>query len=140
MKLIEKFLRQYSREVDLYRQASRLAEERCEALLEENGIRAIVTSRAKRMDRCAEKAKARNKRRKKKYKTVRGIFKDIVDLAGVRIALYFPETRTKSNGLSNVVSMLTKVKHFRKKRGAEREHQSHFMKRNSVAMVRGTML
>jgi hypothetical protein len=46
MKLIEKFLRQYSREVDLYRQASRLTGERCEALLEENGIRAIVTSRA----------------------------------------------------------------------------------------------
>jgi len=88
--LIEKFLKQYSREFDLYRQTSKLTEERCEASLEENGIRAIVTSRAKRIDRCAEKARARNKKRKKKYKTVRGLFKDIVDLAGVRIALYFP--------------------------------------------------
>lgn len=48
----------------------------------------IVTSRAKSVDRLADKLHARS--RKKPYTSTAQIRRDIADLAGVRVALYFP--------------------------------------------------
>ncbi|KAI1741314.1 hypothetical protein F4680DRAFT_416406 [Xylaria scruposa] len=86
--LINDFVESYERELDFYALVASLAEERCRQALANNGIPAIVTSRAKRPDRLAEKIKNRNV--EKQYKTHQDIRKDLVDLSGVRIALYFP--------------------------------------------------
>jgi len=87
-KIIDQFLSHYKREYDFYNQAAKLCDEKCSQLLEENGIRAIVSHRAKRPDHLENKLLDRNKQ--KKYKQEDDIYSDIIDLAGVRVALYFP--------------------------------------------------
>lgn len=62
-----------------------------EANLRSAGVRAIVTSRAKNPSRLEEKVRQRSA--KSNYKNVEDIYQDIVDLAGVRVALYFPGER-----------------------------------------------
>jgi ppGpp synthetase/RelA/SpoT-type nucleotidyltranferase len=88
MVLIEDFIARYRREYDYFLEVSRLCAELCEARLEEAGIRAIVTYRAKRPDRLGPKLQQRLA--DKNYQSIDEIYADIVDLAGVRIALYFP--------------------------------------------------
>lgn len=88
MSITEQFLTRYLREYDFYQEAARICAQRCETELEQSGIRSIVTYRAKRPDRLRGKVDSRNK--EKNYKTPEDIYKDLVDLAGVRIALYFP--------------------------------------------------
>lgn len=91
MGLIDDFLLRYRREYDFYDQAARLAAQMIEGRLQAAGIRSIVTSRAKSVTRLAPKVAARAVR--KNYSTISDIYDDIVDLAGVRVALYFPGQR-----------------------------------------------
>src|SRR5713101_2474344 len=88
MSLLDDFLSRYAREIDFYTEVARLCARQCETRLEQMGIRAIVTFRAKRPDRLREKVNARAA--EKNYQRVEEIYDDVVDLAGVRIALYFP--------------------------------------------------
>lgn len=87
-KIIEEFIDRYSKEYDYYQELSRLCAQQNESALERAGIRNIVTYRAKRPDRLKQKIIARDQI--KNYHSVEDIYSDIVDLAGVRIALYFP--------------------------------------------------
>ncbi|MBK3775396.1 RelA/SpoT protein [Azospirillum brasilense] len=89
--IVADFIRSYRRQYDFYRTAAQLCAQRCEQLLENNGVRAMVIFRAKRPDRLEDKLRKRNE--KKKYTSVDDIYDDIVDLAGVRAALYFPADR-----------------------------------------------
>src|SRR4051794_24728994 len=91
MDITEEFLSRYVREYDYYEATARLCADQCERLLQENGIRAIVTSRAKRDDHLKDKLEKR--RQTRDYRDLDDIYHDIVDLAGVRIALYFPSDR-----------------------------------------------
>jgi ppGpp synthetase/RelA/SpoT-type nucleotidyltranferase len=91
--LIDEFLDHYSREFDYYAEVARIVQQKLEASLASRGIRAMVTSRAKRPDRLRDKLANRNK--KKRYKSLKAIYKDIIDLSGVRIALYFPGDRDR---------------------------------------------
>ena len=91
MNLIDQFMERYLREVDYYEKAAQSCARQCEAALEQSGIRAITTWRAKRLDRLRDKLMKRNVT--KNYKTLESIYSDIPDLAGVRIALYFPGDR-----------------------------------------------
>lgn len=59
--------------------------------LQSTGVRAIVTSRAKNPSRL--EVKVRQRAAKKPYSNVDEVYEDIVDLAGVRVALYFPAER-----------------------------------------------
>lgn len=86
--IIDDFMVRYEREYDYYQAVARLCEQRCETELRQAGIRAIVTSRAKNHDRLRKKIEQRYPI--KDYQIVDDIYEDIVDLAGVRIALYFP--------------------------------------------------
>lgn len=79
---------QYSKEFDFYNELARLTKEIAEKALDKNAIRAITTFRAKDPDRLREKLIKRNQ--KKKYENISEIYTDIVDLSGVRVALYFP--------------------------------------------------
>lgn len=88
MGVIEDFVREYEREIDFWEAAARTASGLLETELASSGLRAIVTSRAKSVDRLSEKLRIRD--HKNSYATVSAIREDIVDLAGVRVALYFP--------------------------------------------------
>jgi ppGpp synthetase/RelA/SpoT-type nucleotidyltranferase/uncharacterized protein YutE (UPF0331/DUF86 family) len=91
MSLIDKFLVRYKKEYDFYDQAARLVSQFLENNLQNAGIRAMVTSRAKSMNRL--ETKVRQRFVEKNYQSLDDIYKDIVDLAGVRVALYFPGER-----------------------------------------------
>ncbi|MER7487781.1 RelA/SpoT domain-containing protein [Streptomyces sp. NPDC126497] len=88
MELIEQFIDRYTKEYDYYSQAARLVAQMLESDLRSSGVRCIVTHRAKDIERLREKCIQRNSR--SNYESVEEIFRDIVDLAGVRVALYFP--------------------------------------------------
>lgn len=87
--VIEHFIVQYQNEFDYYSQTSKICAHQLENKLESSGIRAMITFRAKRADRLEDKLRKRNL--EKNYQTFEDIYKDIVDLAGVRIAFYFPQ-------------------------------------------------
>jgi ppGpp synthetase/RelA/SpoT-type nucleotidyltranferase len=91
MDLIDRFIERYRREFDYFDQAARLAHGQLESALASSGIQAMVTYRAKRPDRLERKLRQRDK--SKGYATMRDIYGDIVDFAGVRVALYFPGAR-----------------------------------------------
>jgi ppGpp synthetase/RelA/SpoT-type nucleotidyltranferase len=89
MSLIDDFISRYTKEYDFYYQAGRLAAQKLESSLREAGVRSIVTDRAKSISRLREKCQQRDIDRGG-YTSIEEIYEDIVDLAGVRIALYFP--------------------------------------------------
>lgn len=91
MSVIDNFIKQYEKEYDFYQQLARLGHEVLETEIINRGIKAIISNRAKRIDRLKEKVIQRDQ--KKNYKSKRAIEKDIVDLAGIRVALYFPSER-----------------------------------------------
>lgn len=88
MTFVDDFLARYAREIDFYGRISSLCRTRCEKDLKRNGIQAIVSHRAKHPDRLRDKVEDRKGR--KGYRSVDDIYDDMVDLAGVRVALYFP--------------------------------------------------
>lgn len=92
MDLIDDFMARYVREYDFYEKASRLVASRLQQDLDEAGVRCIITNRAKSITRLEAKCRQRNA--KTPYSSVEQIYDDIVDLSGVRVALYFPLQRT----------------------------------------------
>lgn len=96
MDLIAQFIDQYAREIDYYSQAGRFVADRLEEDLRDAGVRCIVTHRAKSIARLEDKCRQREGT--KKYSTISDIVADIVDLAGVRVALYFPAEREQVDG------------------------------------------
>jgi ppGpp synthetase/RelA/SpoT-type nucleotidyltranferase len=110
MELIKDFLTSYRKAQDHYANAAKKCAERCEIVLKQNGIRAIVSHRAKREESLHLKLNARQ--RKKKYKTFNDIYSDIQDLAGVRIALYFPDDNIEVERLIQVSFRIEKSKRF----------------------------
>jgi ppGpp synthetase/RelA/SpoT-type nucleotidyltranferase len=95
--LLDGFLDRYVKEYDYYDQVARRAEQILDSNLHTAGVRSIVTSRAKSPSRLEEKCRQRHKRRL--YETIDEIYADIVDLAGVRVAVYFPAEREQVGGL-----------------------------------------
>jgi len=95
--LVDSFLARYVKEYDYYDQVAHKAAQMLRSNLEAAGIRSIVTSRAKSVPRLAEKCRQRHDKRP--YESMDDIYSDIVDLAGVRVALYFPGEREQVGGL-----------------------------------------
>jgi ppGpp synthetase/RelA/SpoT-type nucleotidyltranferase/uncharacterized protein YutE (UPF0331/DUF86 family) len=91
MGLIEDFIGRYKKEYDFYDQAARLVSQLLERNLQSAGIRAMVTFRAKSPSRL--EAKVCQRSIEKDYRSLDDIYRDIVDLACVRVALYFPGER-----------------------------------------------
>jgi ppGpp synthetase/RelA/SpoT-type nucleotidyltranferase len=91
MTVIEAFVKNYKHTYDFYDEVAKHAASELETALQEAGIRAIVTSRAKRPRKLRQKLIDRDQKRH--YQSFRDIYDDIVDLAGVRVALYLPADR-----------------------------------------------
>lgn len=124
MDLIDEFMERYYREYDYYRECARICAEKCEIELEKNGIRAIVTHRAKRPDRL--KLKLEKRMIEKGYNSINDIYQDIVDFSGVRIALYFPSDREEVDKVINSNFEISKVKTF-----PEKDQKNNLSKRFS---------
>lgn len=97
MGLVEDFIARYRKEYDFYDQAARLLAQILEGRLQGAGIRAMVTSRAKTVGR--PEAKVRKRNSDKHHSSIDDIYGDIVDLAGVRVALYFPGERSQVDSI-----------------------------------------
>jgi len=113
MELIDEFLEQYNKQYDFYSELARIGYNKLESELSKRGIKAIVSYRAKRTDRLRDKLIKRNT--KKKYKTLKDIYEDIVDLAGVRVALYFPADREIVDEIVKEIFDVVKPKIFPEK-------------------------
>ena len=99
MDLIQQFIDTYKMKWTFYDAAGRLAAEKLQLALQNAGIRAIVTSRAKNPARLRTKVQRRNSRREEPYQTLEEIYDDIADLSGVRVSLYFPGDRGKVDAI-----------------------------------------
>lgn len=88
MKIMKQFLKRYQAEFDQYEKQAQACAQQIQRGLERMGVRGIVTYRAKRPDRLWQKLSRRSASRQ--YESLAEIYDDIIDLAGVRIALYFP--------------------------------------------------
>ena len=110
MALIDDFINRYRKEFDFYDQAARLVSQLPDASLQSAGIRAIVTSRAKSPRRLEERVRQID--REKHYETIDEIYGDIVDLAGARVALYFPADRNQVGKLIEDLFTLVSKKEF----------------------------
>lgn len=78
----------YEKNIGLYTKVASLAEERYRSILAREAIPSIITSRAKHPTSLLEKLKKHNQ--ENVYKDESEISQSIIDLSGVRIALYFP--------------------------------------------------
>ncbi|MDD4503789.1 MAG: RelA/SpoT domain-containing protein, partial [Clostridiaceae bacterium] len=110
MSLIDNFLQRYAKEYDFYNELAHQVAVICETIIQRSGIRAIVTYRAKKPDSLMEKLVKRNS--VKKYKSIEQIYRDIVDLSGVRIAIYFPGDRAEIGKLIESEFNTEKIKRF----------------------------
>lgn len=113
MTIIEDFIQHYKKEYDFYEITSRLVAQQLETRLQESGIRAIVTNRAKNPERLSNKLYQRNEERDTKYSCIEDIYSDICDLSGVRVALYFPSDRDKvENIIKEIFHLISEPKIF----------------------------
>lgn len=97
--VIEDFIKSYPRMRDFYEQAASICHDQCREVLTQNGIRQLVTYRAKRGDRLREKLYQRHESGRAVYASEEDILRDLRDLAGVRVALYFPGDRPEATRL-----------------------------------------
>lgn len=110
MSIIDSFLLRYAKEYDFYNELAHQVAMICETIIQRSGIRAIVTYRAKRPESLKDKLIKRNVT--KKYQNIDQIYRDIVDLSGVRIAIYFPGDREEIGKLIESEFNTEKVKRF----------------------------
>lgn len=89
--VIQEFLDQYK--VEQYERVAEEVHDELEDLLLTQNVRALVTCRAKRVDSLRRKLETRDVAQA--YETLEQIKEDIKDLAGVRVALYFPGDAAK---------------------------------------------
>lgn len=110
MNIIDDFLELYNKQYDFYAEIARIGSNKLEAVIANRGIKAIVSHRAKRPDRLKDKLTKRKE--EKKYKKVQDIFNDVIDLAGIRVALYFPSDRELLDEIVNDLFEVRKKKNF----------------------------
>ena len=110
MTVIDKYIEEYKKQYDFYSELAKTVHRKLEDELISQGIKAIVTFRAKRPDRLRTKLVQRNQ--EKQYKNQAAIKKDIVDLAGIRSSLYFPSERTLLDEIIRDLFNVKKVKKF----------------------------
>jgi len=110
MELIDEFIDQYEKKFDFYNELSLIGKNRLEKELPKKGIKAIVTNRAKNPEHLREKITKRNE--VKHYKKIQDITDDIVDFAGVRVALYFPSDREMINEIVDDLFIVKEIKNF----------------------------
>ncbi len=85
---LDQIILDYQKQFDFYEQFAKLVQTKIDKILKSNAIRAIITSRAKDPKQLHEKIT--RKQFNLNNDTEVDIYTTIKDLAGVRVALYFP--------------------------------------------------
>ncbi len=95
--VIGDFVRRYVREQDFHDRVAQLVGQTLERILRAQKIRAITSWRGKKPDRLERKLRERELQRVEDgdgpYPDEHAIYEDVPDLAGARVALYFPDDR-----------------------------------------------
>ena len=107
--IIERFLSEYERSYDYFEKIALDCRRQCEIALQSAGVRALVTSRAKNHAGLREKLYKRHAT-KRPYTSSSDIQQDIVDFAGVRIAVYFPGDQNKVRSLIETIFDVENIK------------------------------
>jgi ppGpp synthetase/RelA/SpoT-type nucleotidyltranferase len=92
LSLIDAFVKLYKHEFEYFTKVAEEVNDQLADALQEAGIKAALTFRAKKPRKLKEKLLKRGKA--KQYQSFQDIYDDIVDMAGVRVALYLPADRT----------------------------------------------
>ena len=101
------------------------------------GTRAVVSSRGKAASSLQSKLLKRDETRH--YRTVLDIFKDIKDLAGVRVALYFPiDTEPVGKLIEELFPQARPAKHFPE--DSEPEEPEGYTATHYCIFVKGTLV
>ena len=95
---IAEFMAEFEKDRGRYEEHCHRAEQMVRALIKQKGIMGIVSSRVKDPDRLREKLHKRE-REGRNYDSVEDIRRDITDLMGIRVALYFPGDAQKIAGI-----------------------------------------
>lgn len=131
--VLTSFLDSYRREYFFYHELAKVVKARIEDKLDESGIKAIVSFRAKSIKSIKEKIEKRNSDNKRKpYRSCGEIYNDIVDLSGVRVALYFPAEMEK---VSNIIENEFNVVVMKKFPGKGKIKIIIGMSKNSMAIM-----
>ena len=93
------FVFAYAENLERYEACARHVRQELRALLRGEGLRAIVTSRAKGQDRLEAKLRRREVERGQLYASVDDVARDVHDLVAARVALYYPGTQARVNRL-----------------------------------------
>jgi ppGpp synthetase/RelA/SpoT-type nucleotidyltranferase len=120
MNLIQPFIDDYRKKFQHYHDTAKICARQCEEGLQQIGVRAIVTFRAKRPERVKEKATERSNTQK--FRSLEDIYTDIRDLAGVRVALYFPGDRLETD---NFIRSQFRVQAVRQSPSEPRPYQKY---------------
>lgn len=108
--IIDEFMGRYNKEYDFYFNLAKQVEVELEKHLRDSGVRCIVSSRAKSPDRLRVKINGRNQ--EKNYTNVNDVFEDIIDLSGVRVAIYFPGNMAEVDNVIRNIFLVEKEKKF----------------------------
>ena len=108
---IIEFMDQFEKVRQDYEEHCHRAAQRVDGLLKQKGIMGIVTSRVKDPERLREKLHKRQ-REGRDYQSVADIERDITDLMGIRVALYFPGDAQKIAGILTPQFEIVKSKEF----------------------------
>ena len=96
--LIKDFVEAFAKNRPVYEDRCRRAAQMVDTLMGQKGIMAIVTSRVKDPERLREKLIRRDQEEGRNYQTMEDIYRDVPDLMGIRVALYFPADAQKIEG------------------------------------------
>lgn len=121
---ISEFVKEFHSEVDTYEKIKRDIHKLLETKLNDSGIMALVTSRVKDAGRLKEKLIGRNI--KKKYQSKEDIYSDVVDLIGLRVALYFPNDNVRVESLIKSEFSVIKIKSFPEDRKSNNVYNNRF--------------
>jgi len=94
LEAIASLVKQYRPQKDFYLKAARFASELCKSRLASNAIRGMATYRAKEIN-SLERKLAERSAKGALYNNFDDVKDNVMDLAGVRIALYFPSDADK---------------------------------------------
>lgn len=122
--IISEFIKEVYREVDVYEKVKRNIHKLLETKLNDSGVMALVTSRVKDAGRLKEKLVVRDA--EKNYQTKEEIYSDIVDLIGLRVALYFPNDINRVESLIKSEFIVTKIKTFPEDRVQNSTYKNRF--------------
>lgn len=122
----------YTKEYDFYNNLAKKACELLETELVSAGVRAIVSHRAKGIDSLKRKIEKRSlETTAKPYNNADDIYKDIVDLSGVRVALYFPADMNIVENIIEKTFITTNKKEFPRDSMQNKDNDSIYSKRFS---------